>query len=238
MMQNSSDPHPATRSRYDGFERRAPSASSGVASGGSRGRQPARCSPRPHRCPAERRDMLASVEIDIHGCWDALALSQRLNPYPAYLVQLGPERWLVPRKRPDGAASDSRARSSRSRNACASAESRMPQSESTASHIRYGLAERVTRERRSAADGGLRAAVAPPLAVAKRVTAPGRDPLRRLRLRRRRRTPARPLPDVRRERMGGGEAARPPRGSFVTPTCRSSRATSSIRLTRASSTAS
>jgi hypothetical protein len=39
--------------------------------------------------------MLASVEIDIHGCWDALALSQRLNPYPAYLVQLGPERWLV-----------------------------------------------------------------------------------------------------------------------------------------------
>jgi hypothetical protein len=183
---------------------------------------------------AARRD-----RISVRALAAVQPLSRLPCPTRSGLVQLGPERWLVhAESRSDGAASDSRARSSRSRNACASAESRMPQSESTASHIRYGLAERVTRERRAAADGGFRAAVAPPLAGAKRVTAPGRDPLRRLRLRRRPPTPARPLPDVRRERMGGGEAARPPRGSFVTPTCRSSRATSSIRLTRASSTAS
>lgn len=37
----------------------------------------------------------ATVEIDVRGRWDALALSRRLAAYHAYLVQVGRERWLV-----------------------------------------------------------------------------------------------------------------------------------------------
>jgi hypothetical protein len=39
--------------------------------------------------------MPASIEIDVHGRWDAVALLQRLNPYRPYLIQFTPERWLV-----------------------------------------------------------------------------------------------------------------------------------------------
>jgi hypothetical protein len=35
------------------------------------------------------------VEIDVHGRWDALALSEALSPYHSFLVQLGEERWVV-----------------------------------------------------------------------------------------------------------------------------------------------
>jgi hypothetical protein len=37
--------------------------------------------------------MPASVEV--HGRWDALALSQRLVPYHSYLVERGREHWRV-----------------------------------------------------------------------------------------------------------------------------------------------
>ncbi|HKB94046.1 MAG TPA: hypothetical protein VKC62_07430 [Gaiellaceae bacterium] len=39
--------------------------------------------------------MPASIEIDVCGRWDAVALMQRLNPYHPYLIQFAPERWLV-----------------------------------------------------------------------------------------------------------------------------------------------
>jgi hypothetical protein len=38
---------------------------------------------------------LATVEIDLRGRWDALALSQRLIPYHSFLVQHERERWVV-----------------------------------------------------------------------------------------------------------------------------------------------
>ena len=37
----------------------------------------------------------ATVEIDLQGRWDALALSQRLTPYHSFLVQYNPGRWVV-----------------------------------------------------------------------------------------------------------------------------------------------
>ena len=37
----------------------------------------------------------ATVEIDLRGRWDALALSERLVPYHSFLVQYEPERWVV-----------------------------------------------------------------------------------------------------------------------------------------------
>ena len=39
--------------------------------------------------------MPATIEIDLHGRWDAIALLQRLTPYHSYLIQFAPERWLV-----------------------------------------------------------------------------------------------------------------------------------------------
>jgi hypothetical protein len=38
---------------------------------------------------------IATVEIEVSGRWDALALSQRLIPYRSFLVQYEPERWVV-----------------------------------------------------------------------------------------------------------------------------------------------
>lgn len=39
--------------------------------------------------------MPTTIEIDVEGRWDAVALMERLTPYHAYLVQCAPERWLV-----------------------------------------------------------------------------------------------------------------------------------------------
>lgn len=39
--------------------------------------------------------MPATIEIDVEGRWDAVALMQRLDPYRPYLIQFAPERWLV-----------------------------------------------------------------------------------------------------------------------------------------------
>ena len=37
----------------------------------------------------------ATVEIDLQGRWDALALSRRLSPYHSFLVQYNAARWVV-----------------------------------------------------------------------------------------------------------------------------------------------
>jgi hypothetical protein len=42
----------------------------------------------------------AAVEIDVRGRWDALALSESLIPFHSFLVQLGPERWVVHARSP------------------------------------------------------------------------------------------------------------------------------------------
>lgn len=39
--------------------------------------------------------MPTTVEVEVAGRWDALALYERLAPYHSYLVQPGRERWVV-----------------------------------------------------------------------------------------------------------------------------------------------
>jgi hypothetical protein len=39
--------------------------------------------------------MPATIEVDVEGRWDAVALMQRLDPYHPYLIQFAPERWSV-----------------------------------------------------------------------------------------------------------------------------------------------
>ena len=39
--------------------------------------------------------MPATIEIDVQGRWDAVALLRRLDPYHSYLIQFAPQRWLV-----------------------------------------------------------------------------------------------------------------------------------------------
>jgi hypothetical protein len=42
----------------------------------------------------------AAVEIEVRGRWDALALSEQLIPFHSFLVQHGPERWVVHARSP------------------------------------------------------------------------------------------------------------------------------------------
>jgi hypothetical protein len=35
------------------------------------------------------------IEVGVAGRWDACALLERLAPYRAFLIQLGPDRWVV-----------------------------------------------------------------------------------------------------------------------------------------------
>jgi hypothetical protein len=37
----------------------------------------------------------SKLEIDVHGRWDALALSEALIPFHSFLVQLGEQLWVV-----------------------------------------------------------------------------------------------------------------------------------------------
>lgn len=39
--------------------------------------------------------MSATIEIDVRGRWDAVALMRRLDPYHSYLIQCAPEHWVV-----------------------------------------------------------------------------------------------------------------------------------------------
>ena len=49
--------------------------------------------------PVEARGDVA-VEIDVVGRWDALALSELLIAFRAFLVQHGPDRWVVHARAP------------------------------------------------------------------------------------------------------------------------------------------
>lgn len=37
----------------------------------------------------------ARIEVGVHGCWNARALLEHLTPYRSFLIQLGPEQWVV-----------------------------------------------------------------------------------------------------------------------------------------------
>jgi len=44
---------------------------------------------------AERESRETSLEIEVRGRWDALALSETLIPYHSFLVQFDRQRWVV-----------------------------------------------------------------------------------------------------------------------------------------------
>lgn len=44
---------------------------------------------------AEQETRPASLEIEVEGRWDALALSEILIPYRSFLVQFDRQRWVV-----------------------------------------------------------------------------------------------------------------------------------------------
>lgn len=44
---------------------------------------------------AERESLVTSLEIEVLGRWDALALSETLVPYHSFLVQFDRQRWVV-----------------------------------------------------------------------------------------------------------------------------------------------
>jgi hypothetical protein len=43
----------------------------------------------------ERESRMTSLEIEVQGRWDALALSESLIPYHSFLVQFDRQRWVV-----------------------------------------------------------------------------------------------------------------------------------------------
>ena len=43
---------------------------------------------------------VVAVEIEVRGRWDALALSEQLIPFHSFLVQHGPEQWVVHARTP------------------------------------------------------------------------------------------------------------------------------------------
>lgn len=45
-------------------------------------------------------DVDARLEVDVNGRWDALALSELLIPFRSFLVQHGPDRWVVHARSP------------------------------------------------------------------------------------------------------------------------------------------
>ena len=52
------------------------------------------------RLSSDQRESLTTIEIDVDGRWDALALSELLIPFHSFLVQHGHERWVVPARAP------------------------------------------------------------------------------------------------------------------------------------------
>jgi hypothetical protein len=45
---------------------------------------------------------MTTIEIDVQGRWDALALSEMLISFHSFLVQLDHERWVVHARAPGG----------------------------------------------------------------------------------------------------------------------------------------
>jgi hypothetical protein len=47
------------------------------------------------RPPADQRERITTIEVEVDGRWDALALSEALIPFHSFLVQHDQERWVV-----------------------------------------------------------------------------------------------------------------------------------------------
>jgi hypothetical protein len=50
--------------------------------------------------PSVQRERVTTIEIEVQGRWDALALSELLIPFHSFLVQLDHERWVVHARAP------------------------------------------------------------------------------------------------------------------------------------------
>jgi hypothetical protein len=50
--------------------------------------------------PAAQRERVTTIEIEVQGRWDALALSELLIPFHSFLVQHDHERWVVHARAP------------------------------------------------------------------------------------------------------------------------------------------
>jgi hypothetical protein len=49
---------------------------------------------------SEQRERVTTIEIEVEGRWDALALSELLIPFHSFLVQHDQERWVVHARAP------------------------------------------------------------------------------------------------------------------------------------------
>jgi hypothetical protein len=49
---------------------------------------------------SDQRDRVTTIEFEVEGRWDALALSELLIPFHSFLVQLDHERWVVHARTP------------------------------------------------------------------------------------------------------------------------------------------
>lgn len=50
--------------------------------------------------PSDQRERIMTIEIEVEGRWDALALSELLIPFHSFLVQHDHERWVVHARAP------------------------------------------------------------------------------------------------------------------------------------------
>jgi hypothetical protein len=50
--------------------------------------------------PSDQRERVTTIEIEVLGRWDALALSELLIPFHSFLVQHDQERWVVHARAP------------------------------------------------------------------------------------------------------------------------------------------
>jgi hypothetical protein len=54
------------------------------------------------RPSADQRGRMTTIEVEVDGRWDALALSEALIPFHSFLVQHDQERWVVHARVPGG----------------------------------------------------------------------------------------------------------------------------------------
>jgi hypothetical protein len=47
------------------------------------------------RLPADQGERMTTIEVEVEGRWDALALSEALIPFHSFLVQHDQERWVI-----------------------------------------------------------------------------------------------------------------------------------------------
>ena len=52
------------------------------------------------RPSADQSERVTTIEVEVRGRWDALALSELLIPFHSFLVQYDHERWLVHARAP------------------------------------------------------------------------------------------------------------------------------------------